>query len=182
MGEIKRAISPRVLCHIARRDYGILIGDLRNEAKRRIISEIGRDDDNPVVLEERILKKYMVDLNDLTLAIHRAIKMGMDESEDTARYVLDVFGYETRTIDNRLCPAGRDVFYMLEDEGLLKTGREEAEKPDGVMWRINYWRLNLIKIYKLTHPSAPSKKPVPVDPVKKLYKTIPNDAWVRGNN
>jgi len=183
MNEIKKAISPRVLCHIARRDYGILIGDLRNEAKRRIVSEIkGTNNNNPAILERLILEKYMVDESDLALAIHRKTKVGVDESEGIARHVMSVFGYENRTIDNRLKPDDRDVFYMLEDHGLLKTDREESEKPEGGIWRTHYWLLNAIKIYALTHTSTPSKKSVPMDPVKKLYKTIPSDAWVRGNN
>jgi hypothetical protein len=179
--EIKRSISPKVFCHIARRDYGILIGDLRNEVKRRTVSKIRRNNNNPAILESRILEKYMVDENDLTLAIHNATKMDVGDSKDIARHVMSVFGYENRTIDNRLEQDDRDVFYMLEDEGLLKTDREEAEKPDGVVWRIHYWCLNLIKIYKLAHPSTPKKK-IPIDATTRLYNTIPADAWVRGNS
>ncbi|MGA1819524.1 MAG: DUF6015 family protein [Thermoplasmatota archaeon] len=69
--------------------------------------------------------------------------------EQIAEFVMDFFGYEERILDNRLTPKDRDVFYMLEGLGLLKTEMEEATIQKGKIWRIHYWILNTEKIKEL---------------------------------
>ncbi len=81
-------------------------------------------------------------LNELTTAIRNSIesgRIGEDEAKSLAEHVLNFFGYNNRIIDNILQPEDRDVFYMMEDSGILTTEREETTLYDGREWRIHYW-------------------------------------------
>ena len=48
-----------------------------------------------------------------------------------AEKLMKVFGFNDRIIDNMLDPEDRDVFYMIEDSGLLMTDREGTTLLDG---------------------------------------------------
>jgi len=52
--------------------------------------------------------------------------MGAEEISNLAEYVLNFFGFADRIIDNILQPNDRDIFYMLEEEGFLKTESTEV--------------------------------------------------------
>ncbi len=69
-----------------------------------------------------------------------------EEAIDVANHLVGFFGYSDRIIDNLLEPEDRDVFYMLEESGILKTEREEITLFDGRDWRIHYWVLDKKKI------------------------------------
>ena len=71
---------------------------------------------------------------------------GNDWMENIARFIMDFFGYEDRILDNRLTPRDRDIFYMLEGVGILRTEMEEAAIQKGKIWRIHYWVLNKERI------------------------------------
>lgn len=68
--------------------------------------------------------------------------------KETAETVLNFFGFNDRIIDNLLEPEERDVFYMLEDSGLIKSEREEINLYDGKEWRVHYWVLKKDDIYE----------------------------------
>ena len=78
-------------------------------------------------------------------------KKGMSEkdSEDLCDFILSFFGYEDYIIDNVLTAAERDVFYNLEEYGIVTTYREEINIVHGKSWRINQWYLDKAKIGKL---------------------------------
>ncbi len=64
---------------------------------------------------------------------------------------MDFFGYDDRIIDNVLEHEERQLFYMLESEGILNTEREEIILHDGRIWRIHYWLLKKKTILQYSH-------------------------------
>src|SRR3989454_10581460 len=114
-----------------------------------------------------------------TIAALRATvgKRGMSEDDlrALADYLMSFFGFETEAIDNNLDVADRDVFYMLEEEGLLTTRQEEVMIKKGKMWRIHYWILRVERIKALAKPQRP-KADVNAFAV---YNTLPDDIWAR---
>ena len=120
-----------------------------------------------------------VTVEDLTKAIMNSPNnRGLPEeaARDTAKHVLNFFGYSDRIIDNVLEPEDRDTFYMLEDATILTTEREETTLYDGREWRINYWLFRKDKIYKLMSDEGKSESD---DSEKTFYDDVPEDAWSR---
>jgi len=83
----------------------------------------------------------IITLNDLSKAIANRIGINIDEARRDAGFVLDIFGYDDRVIDNVLDPEDRQLFYILEEEGMLTTEREETTLYDGREWRTHYWQI-----------------------------------------
>lgn len=83
----------------------------------------------------------IITLNDLSKAIANRVGIGFDEARRDAGFVMDIFGFDDRVIDNVLDPEDRQLFYILEEEGMLTTEREETTLYDGREWRTHYWRL-----------------------------------------
>jgi hypothetical protein len=75
--------------------------------------------------------------------------MSQDEINQLAMYLLSFFGFSDAIIDNILDTEDRDVFYMLEEEGILTTSREEAYTIRGKIWRVHYWVLRKREIMRL---------------------------------
>src|SRR2546428_5524135 len=114
-----------------------------------------------------------------TIAALRATvgKRGMSEDDlrALADYLMSFFGFETEAIDNNLDVADRDVFYMLEEEGLLTTRQEEVMIKKGKMWRIHYWILRVARIKALAKP----QRPKPDVNAVAVYGRLPDDIWAR---
>ena len=104
-------------------------------------------------------------------------KRGMSEEDlrALADYLMSFFGFETEAIDNNLDVADRDVFYMLEEAGLLTTRQEEVMIKKGKMWRIHYWILRVERIKTLAKPGG-TKNAVDAFAV---YDELPDDIWNR---
>lgn len=104
-------------------------------------------------------------------------KRGMPDEEIRvlADYLLSFFGFETEVIDNNLDVADRDVFYMLEEEGLLGTRQEEVLIKKGKTWRIHYWVLRVDRIKQLAKVSGARK----VKDAFAVYKDVPDEVWAR---
>ena len=120
-------------------------------------------------------------INNLTKAIQNSVgTQGIDEDEAKrmAEHMMNFFGYSDRIIDNILEPEDRDVFYMMEDSGILMTEREETTLYDGREWRINYWLFRKDKIYELTK-KKPRKESKEDDDDFSVYKEIPEEVWTR---
>jgi len=123
----------------------------------------------------------------LAMAIQRSFMMRnteenleKDVAEEMAQHVLNFFGFGERIIDNMLKTDDRDIFYMLEDLGILKTEREETTLYDGREWRINYWTLKKNYIANLMsgsgfHDGCGGGNPDTMDP----YEDLPDDIWSR---
>ena len=123
--------------------------------------------------------QLIVSLNRLTEAIINSYKehnMSREDAQNMAYHVLNFFGFGDRIVDNILEPEDRDLFYMLEDFGLLVTEREETTLYDGREWRIHYWLLKKNAIANMACEDdshcAPSED-------YNVYEEIPDEAWAR---
>lgn len=97
-------------------------------------------------------------------------------AEDAER-VMDFFGYSGRIIDNVLENAERDLFYSLEDAGLLSIEKEETTVPfSGKEWRINCWVLNREKI--LSCSAETPRQEIDVPGSEDVYAGLPQDVWL----
>ena len=117
----------------------------------------------------------------LILALkHTLGKKGMKDEEiaDLADYVLSFFGFENEVIDNRLTAEDRDVFYMLEEEGILKTTQEQINLKRGKLWRIHYWVLKGELINELAMQKHPEK--IIGNEMEELYADVDDDMWSKG--
>lgn len=106
-------------------------------------------------------------------------KKGMSDPEikNLAEYVMSFFGYTDEVIDNKLTSEDRDVFYMLEEEGLLTTTQEEVLLRKGKLWRIHYWILKkdqIIRLAKSDEQGAEER-----DEVADIYEQISDEEWSR---
>ena len=83
----------------------------------------------------------IITLDDLSKAIANRVGIDIEEARRDAGFVMDIFGFDDRVIDNVLDPEDRQLFYILEEEGMLTTEREETTLNDGREWRTHYWKL-----------------------------------------
>lgn len=120
----------------------------------------------------------IVTRTELVAALRETVgKGGMpdDELRALADYLMSFFGFETEVIDNNLDVADRDVFYTLEEEGLLTTRQEEVIIRKGKLWRIHYWILRVEKI-KAFAKGAARKGAADAFAV---YDEVPAEVWAR---
>src|SRR5437870_4206010 len=120
----------------------------------------------------------VVTMSETVAALRATVgKRGMPEEDlrALADYLMSFFGFETEAIDNNLDVADRDVFYMLEEEGLLTTRQEEVMIKKGKMWRIHYWILRVERIKAFAKPQRPRAD---VNAFA-VYDTLPDDIWTR---
>ncbi len=121
----------------------------------------------------------LITLNDIVKALRNTFgQKGMDDDniKTVAEFILNYFGYEDYAIDNKLSSQDRDVFYMLEEEGILRTKSEEVAIRKGQVWRIHYWKLNKERIKEL------GKKPVTKENKEeeyRIYEEINKKVWKR---
>jgi len=119
----------------------------------------------------------VVTLTDLQKALaFKLDKKGMSRENinKLAEYLMNFFGYDDYVSDNKLHPKDRDVFYMLEEEGLLRTLRDEVTIQKGKVWRIHYWVLrknDILKLAKLKPIKAPKESDY------KIYDDLSEDVW-----
>lgn len=103
-----------------------------------------------------------------------------DEVKRLAEYLMSFFGYTDEVIDNSLTSEDRDVFYMLEEEGLLTTTQEEVLLKKGKLWRIHYWIIKKDQIARL----AASEETTDEGREKSsdVYEEISDEEWARHAN
>jgi hypothetical protein len=92
-------------------------------------------------------KMNIITLDDLSKAIANRVGIGIEEARRDAGFVMDIFGFQDRVIDNVLDPEDRQLFYILEEEGMLTTEREETTLYDGREWRTHYWVIRKKRCY-----------------------------------
>lgn len=104
-------------------------------------------------------------------------KKGMKKAEikKLARYVMNFFGFDDTVSDNLLKAKDRDVFYMLEEVGLLKTFQDQITIKKGKIWRIHYWVLKKNDILRLANLKDEDK----IENEYKIYNEISDEIWSR---
>ncbi len=134
------------------------------------------EDDGFIRYDEGSMDSIKVE--ELTTAIKNSIdEDGMETSaaQMMAEHVLNFFGFNDRIIDNILEQEDRDVFYMLEDAGLLTTEREETTLYDGREWRIHYWLFEKDKI--IDKIRSETKKDEQSRDDQNVYDEVPDGVW-----
>ena len=119
-----------------------------------------------------------VSMENLILALkHTMGKKGMSDEDvlELADYILSFFGFENEVIDNRLTAQDRDVFYMLEEEGILKTTQEQVNLKRGKLWRIHYWVLKGDLINELATQTQAVEQSS--DELEDLYGEVDDEVW-----
>ncbi|MEE9151783.1 MAG: DUF6015 family protein [Thermoplasmata archaeon] len=101
--------------------------------------------------------------------------MEMEEIKKLAEYVMNFFGYDDTISDNLLKAKDRDVFYTLQDVGLLTTFQDQITIKKGKIWRIHYWVLKKDEILRLANFKEIAKKKGKYS----IYDEISNDVWSR---
>lgn len=120
----------------------------------------------------------VITISELVVALRKTVgKKGMVEEEidKLADYLMSFFGFNDEVIDNLLSPEDRDVFYMLEEEGLLTTRSEEVNLKRGKLWRIHYWILKKEYIKALAEKKVEEEK----DHYASVYESISEEVWTR---
>ncbi|MFQ5909294.1 MAG: DUF6015 family protein [Thermoplasmata archaeon] len=120
----------------------------------------------------------VVTISEITEALRKILgKKGMPDSEicKLADYLMSFFGFSDEVIDNLLRPEDRDVFYMLEEEGLLTTRREEINLKRGKLWRIHYWILKKDLVKKLASETVKEEE----EDFGSIYDSISEEVWTR---
>src|SRR5256885_16388161 len=131
-----------------------------------------------VVLVCETFRMPVVTMSEMVAALRATVgKRGMPEEDlrALADYLMSFFGFETEAIDNNLDVADRDVFYMLEEEGLLTTRQEEVMIKKGKMWRIHYRVLRGERVKALAKPRRAQPDVTPLSE----YDDLPDDIWNR---
>jgi len=122
----------------------------------------------------------VVTMQQVEAALKKTVgKKGMADQElkNLAEYLMSFFGYTDEVIDNRLTSEDRDVFYMLEEEGLLTSTQEEVLLKKGKLWRIHYWILKkdqIIRLAQQEEPGVPRK-----DAEADVYDQVSDEEWAR---
>jgi len=125
----------------------------------------------------------IITLSDLSKAISNRVGIDIDEARRDAGFVMDIFGFDDRVIDNVLDPEDRQLFYILEEEGMLTTEREETTLYDGREWRTHYWKLKkeTIMRYSKETNGTPNllidKKQMRNYSDEDIYDTMEEDLW-----
>ena len=58
----------------------------------------------------------IITLDDLSKAIANRVGIGLEDDRRDAGFVMDIFGFQDRVIDNVLDPEDRQLFYILEED------------------------------------------------------------------
>ena len=131
----------------------------------------------------------IITLNVMSKAIANRTGIKEKKAKRIAGFIMDLFGYDNRIIDNILKPEDRQLLYMLEAEGLFTTGREEEKLYDGREWLTHYWELRKSTIIKYAEngikkdKSILSSKTKTEDATKRnIYNMLSDDVWTARKN
>jgi hypothetical protein len=127
----------------------------------------------------------IITLDDLSKAIANRVGINIEEARRDAGFVMDIFGFQDRVIDNVLDPEDRQLFYILEEEGMLTTEREETTLYDGREWRTHYWVIKKDIILKFAKDENKRTRSVlsdkqTIDDIsdEAIYDSLEDDIWV----
>ena len=127
----------------------------------------------------------IITLDDLSKAIANRVGIDIEAARRDAGFVLDIFGFQDRVIDNVLDPEDRQLFYILEEEGMLTTEREETTLYDGREWRTHYWVIRKDVILKFSKDEnkrigtvLSDKQTIEDISDEAIYDNLNDDQWV----
>ncbi|MEM3341114.1 MAG: DUF6015 family protein [Thermoplasmata archaeon] len=129
-----------------------------------------------------ICSSEILSYNSLRKAICKKLshrEINEKEADKLTEYLLNLFGYDSCIIDNVLTASDRNLFYMLEEEGLMESFVEEVYIMKGRMWRIHYWHLRVSEIKRLSSSLENVKEPSFEEINYNVYAHIPDDVWAK---
>ena len=124
------------------------------------------------------MTQRILTLEDLAMAVSNRIGIDEEDAMRDANFVMDIFGFDDRVIDNVLEPEDRQLFYILEEEGMLTTEREETTLYDGREWRTHYWLFKKNQVFLMSEEEREirrRKKALKSD--ADVYHQLPEDMW-----
>ena len=103
-------------------------------------------------------------------------KKGMEKEQirRLAAYIMNFFGFSDSISDNLLKAKERDVFYILQDVGILTTYQDQISIKKGRIWRIHYWVLKKRDILRLANQKPDNDRG---NEYTKIYNELPTDVW-----
>ncbi len=117
-------------------------------------------------------------LEDLAMAVSNRIGIPEEDAVRDANFVMDIFGFDDRVIDNVLEPEDRQLFYILEEEGMLTTEREETTLYDGREWRTHYWLFKKNAVFVMSEEEREIRRRRKARPQESdVYNQLPDDMW-----
>ncbi len=117
-------------------------------------------------------------LEDLSMAVSNRIGIPEEDAVRDANFVMDIFGFEDRVIDNVLEPEDRQLFYILEEEGMLTTEREETTLYDGREWRTHYWLFKKQQVLAMSAEEREIRRRRKARPSESdVYMQMTDDMW-----
>lgn len=120
----------------------------------------------------------VVSIKEVRIALEKALaskQLSHEELDRLAERVMDLFGFTDQVVDNRLSPEDRDIFYMLEEAGLVTTIEDDVQVQKGKTWRIYYWVLKKDQILRLAGEAE--AKSTGKEPEADIYESISEDVW-----
>lgn len=135
------------------------------------------------MIQENRNNMNIITLDVLSKAIANRTGIDIKEARKNAGFVLDVFGYYDRVIDNVLDYEDRQLFYILEEEGMLATDQEDVILDDGREWRTHYWILRKNTILKYAKDKNSIMRNVISDKhvldisAVDIYDSLTEEAW-----
>jgi len=137
------------------------------------------------MIQENLDNMKIITLEVLSKAIANRMRIDIEKARKNAGFVLDIFGYTDRVIDNVLDPEDRQLFYILEEEKILATNNEDTILYDGRKWRSHYWELKKNTILKYAKEENNIMRNVITDkPVRDIsgvciYDSLADETWTK---
>jgi hypothetical protein len=123
-------------------------------------------------------RNRILTLEDLAMAISNRIGIPEEDAVRDANFVMDIFGFDDRVIDNVLEPEDRQLFYILEEEGMLTTEREETTLYDGREWRTHYWLFKKQQVFVMSEEEREIRRRRKARPSESdVYHQMADDLW-----
>ena len=118
----------------------------------------------------------VVTLEDLSDAMQYRLGMEPFEADLNAELLLDIFGFNDFVVDNVLDPEYRQIFYLLQEEGFLRTNWESTILHDNREWRTHTWYLAKDRILATAEAFRQTDEEEEEDPAD-VYADVPDDIW-----
>jgi len=121
----------------------------------------------------------MITVEDVEKALMNTLgkkEMKKEEIMKLAEYIMNFFGFSDTISDNLLKAKDRDVFYMLQDVGILTTSQDQITIKKGKIWRIHYWVLKKKEIFRLANLKNEDETE---NEYKRIYNEVFNEIWSR---
>lgn len=123
----------------------------------------------------------IITINILVKSFSKHYDISQDDAKHISSLLLNIFGFENRIIDNILTPEIRRLFYLLQEEKIVRTHHERGMLPGSKMWDIYYWSLRKEVIFKYANGKKTNKIFSLIPRIKKekksVYDLLPDDVW-----